>query len=93
MKIKGKTGRIVTIVFTAAVLLVALYIMIHGLGLKDGYDFGAGAYYYADIPDFEKHVPQSEVPNPTDIPSWIYYLLFLVWGALMWMLWKAVSKE
>lgn len=92
MKISKKTGRIVTIVFSVAILLVAFYIMIRGLGLADAYDFGAGAYYYADIPDFEKHVPQADKPNPTSVPSWIYYALFLVWGVIMWMLWKVVDK-
>ena len=92
MKRKLTAGRLLTIVFAVASLLAVVYIVVHHLGVVDGYDFGAGAYYYADIPDFEKHVPQADVPNPTGVPSWIYYLLFLVWGALMWWLWKKVDR-
>ncbi|MBO4427031.1 MAG: hypothetical protein J5771_00910 [Bacteroidales bacterium] len=91
MKRRLSAGRLLTIALAVASLLAVVYIVWHHMGVVDGYDFGAGAYYYADIPDFEKHVPQSDTPNPTDIPSWIYYLLFLAWGALMWFLWKAVD--
>lgn len=34
-------------------VLAAIYIMVNGLGLVPEYDFGAGAYYYADIPDYQ----------------------------------------
>ena len=37
------------IVFYAALAAVVIYIMGNGLGLVNGLDFGAGAYYYADI--------------------------------------------
>ena len=73
----------------AAVLLVAVYIMVRGLGLSPGHDFGAGAYYYADIPEFEKYTGGKA--NPTSVPTVVYILLFLAWGALMWLLWKWVD--
>ena len=92
MKRKLPAGKLLTIVLAAASLLAVVYIVWHHMGVVDGYDFGAGAYYYADIPDFEKHVPQTDTPNPTGIPTWAYYLLFLVWGALMWFLWKKVDS-
>ena len=37
------------------------------MGLASGYDFGAGAYYYADIPGFERIV-RDDVYH-TDIPD------------------------
>ena len=51
-----KTLKRISIIAAGAVVLVAVLIMVRGLGLAPDYDFGAGAYYYADIPDFEKHV-------------------------------------
>ena len=55
------------------------------LGVVDGYDFGAGAYYYADIPGFEKMA--IEDLYQATIPLWVYITLFLVWGFLMYRLW------
>ena len=54
-------------------------------------DFGAGAYYYADIPDFEKYVSGDN--NPTSIPLIVYIGLFLAWGALMYALWKWIDRH
>ena len=42
------------IVFYAALAAVVIYIMGNGLGLVNGLDFGAGAYYYADIQDWKR---------------------------------------
>ena len=44
------------ILISVATIATTIYIMINGLGLVDSLDFGAGAYYYADIPDFQKYV-------------------------------------
>ena len=74
-----------------ATLLVALYIMLHGLGLIPELDFGAGAYYYADIPDFEKYLREDAYQS--NLPLWLAIVLFLGWGALMWMLWKWVDRK
>ena len=89
MKFSKKTGRIVTMVFTGAVLLAVFYIMIKGLGVSPDYDFGAGAYYYADIPSGEK-VPEAAVR--TAVPLWVHILLFLVWGAIVYWLWTRIEK-
>lgn len=72
-------------------LLLCVYIMLNGLGLVDGLDFGAGAYYYADIPDFEKYMHEAAF-HPT-LPLWVYILLFLCWGYLMWRLWVWIDKR
>jgi len=88
MKNAGKT---VTLVVGVAVLAAALYIMVRGIGLSDKLDFGAGAYYYADVPDFDKTL----VPGrfAAALPFWLYLLLFLAWGALMYALWKWLDRR
>jgi len=68
-----------------ATVITAVYIMVNGLGLVDGLDFGAGAYYYADIPEFQKFVDPDYYH--TSIPMVVYILLFLAWGALMFKAW------
>ena len=83
--------RAVTIVMVAAVLLCALWIMKNRLGLSDEHDFGAGAYYYADIPDFDKVLKDKGIA--TSIPMWIYIVLFLAWGWLMWRLWCWIDSR
>lgn len=87
----SKTGKIVTLVVGGAVLAAALYIMVCGIGLSDDLDFGAGAYYYADVPDFEKTL----VPGrfAAALPFWVYVLLFLAWGALMYGVWKWLDRR
>ena len=86
-----KTLKRISIIAAGAVVLAAVFIMVRGLGLAPDYDFGAGAYYYADIPDFEKYVGGES--NPTSIPYFVYVLLFLAWGALMYALWKWVDRH
>ena len=76
----------VFVTFTAAA-----YIMINGLGLSDSLDFGAGAYYYADMPGFEKwfdrvfYVPQ--------IPAAVIFSLFFIWGAVVYRLWLKIDRR
>ena len=48
-KIASKIFKLVTLIFGVAVLICAIYLMATGAGLQEGLDFGAGAYYYADI--------------------------------------------
>ena len=83
--------RTVTIIMVAAVLLCALWIMRNRRGLSDEHDFGAGAYYYADIPDFDKVLKDKGIA--TSIPMWIYIVLFLAWGWLMWRLWCWIDRS
>lgn len=73
------------------VLATAVYIMANGLGLQEELDFGAGAYYYADIPKFDKYL-KWDAYEPT-LPYWVYAVLFLVWGVLMYMLWNWVDSR
>ena len=72
------------------VLAAAVYIMVRGLGLNPDLDYGAGAYYYADIPEYEKALDWEGYS--ARLPFWVYLLLFLAWGALMWAVWKKLDK-
>ena len=81
----------VTIVAMVTVLLCALWIMARRLGLAEGLDFGAGAYYYADIPDFDKVIRDDAYT--THIPFWVHAVLFLAWGALMYRLWIWLDRK
>ena len=85
---KHKVYKVVTAVTAIAVAAAALYIMIRGIGLSDSLDSGAGAYYYADIPDFEKYEPSFF----TKVPLWAHILLFLLWGFLMYRLWIRIDR-
>ena len=90
-----KTGKRVSTILkgaaAAAVLILVVYIMVNGLGLVEGLDFGAGAYYYADIPNFSSYVSGDHYESQT--PMWVIILLFLAWGALMYRLWSWIEKR
>ena len=94
MRNVGKKKRIfmvATAVVAVATIAIAIYIMYRRLGLRDELDFGAGAYYYADIPEFEKYTERSSFF--TKIPYFVYVLLFLLWGWLMWKLWRVIEGK
>ena len=94
MNKKRSIGRIKKFVLGAvivATLGTALYIMANGLGLVDGLDFGAGAYYYADIPEFAKYVNGEHYASP--YPMWLYIGLFLIWGAIMYKAWGWLDRK
>lgn len=90
-KRRRTAGKVLLALVLAASVLTALYIMANGLGLVESLDFGAGAYYYADIPAFEKFVNGSAYVSET--PMWVLTLLFLVWGGLMYRLWTWADKK
>ena len=92
MNITGKRiVKVLTLTVIGATVLSALYIMANGLGLQDSLDFGAGAYYYADIPEFQKYLAWDAFKE--GLPYWVYVVLFLVWGALMYLLWLWIDKR
>lgn len=86
-----KTLRRISLIAAGAIVLAAVFIMVRGLGLAPEYDFGAGAYYYADIPDYEKIVRDEAYVS--GLPLWAAILLFLVWGALMYLLWIWIDRR
>lgn len=88
---KDKIIRTVTAVVAVAVLICSIVIVTLRLGLVEGYDFGAGAYYYADIPGFEKIM--NDEAYRTSVPVWVHILLFLGWGWLMYRLWVWIDSK
>ena len=92
MKTKGgKLLAVASIAVGAAAVIAAIYIMVHRMGLNPDYDFGAGAYYYADIPEFEKLT--EGISYTTGVPMWGHIVLFLAWGAIMYFAWKKIDKH
>ena len=85
-----KKSTIATIIVSALVLAAVVYIMVRGLGLNPDLDFGAGAYYYADIPEYEKTLDWDVYT--AQLPFWVYLLLFLSWGVVIWRIWKKLDK-
>lgn len=81
--------KILTALVVIAVAACSVYIMANGLGLSDKFDFGAGAYYYADIPDFDKI--EKSVSYVSGVPLWCHIVLFAGWGYLMYRLWCKIE--
>ena len=86
-----KIFKVITIIVVVITLFLAGWIMANQLGLVEGYDFGAGAYYYADIPGFESVV--REDAYRTEVPLWVHVVLFLGWGWLMYRLWVWIDSR
>ena len=86
-----KIFKVITIAVVVVTLIIALFIMANGLGLVDSLDFGAGAYYYADIPGFEKFVRNDAYDSK--LPLWLAILLFFVWGAFVYWLWTKIDSH
>ena len=87
---KNMLYKAVTVIMIVTVIVIAAYIMINRLGLIEGYDFGGGAYYYVDIPEFEKIVDEDAFH--TTVPVWVHVVLFIAWGWLMWRLWLWIDN-
>lgn len=82
---------VVTAIVAVTVLICAGYIACNGMGLVEGYDFGAGAYYYADIPVFERIM--NEDAYKAKLPVWVHIVLFLLWGWTMYRLWIWIERK
>lgn len=82
---------VVTAIILIAAIITALYIMGNHMGLIDSLDFGAGAYYYADIPEFRKYVNGEAYTSET--PMWVLMVLFFLWGGLMYRLWSWLERK
>lgn len=90
-KKKLSATQIITILISVPSLGLAVYIMANNLGLIDKLDFGAGAYYYADIPEFTRFVNGDHFTS--QVPMWALIILFLIWGALMYRFWIWLEKK
>lgn len=87
---KSKIIKVSAIAVGVIILAMAGYIMFNHIGLVDALDFGAGAYYYADIPEFDKLEKSASFVSV--VPVWIHILLFLAWGFLMYRLWVRIDR-
>ena len=90
MKKRWSAGSIAAVAVGVAVVAAVIFIMVRGLGLNPDLDFGAGAYYYADIPDYSKTLNWDTYS--ARLPFWVYLVLFLAWGGVMWRLWKRLDR-
>ena len=84
-----KAVKILSGVIFALSVLAAVYIIIHHMGITDGLDFGAGAYYYADIPEFERFIDDGAYQSPVSV--WAIIGLFVLWGAVVYKLWTWIK--
>ena len=81
---------ILTYAVMAAAVIAAAYLTCGQYGLIPGLDFGCGQYYYTDIPDWQRYFSVKGVVE--NCPRWIYYVLFVAWGYLMYRLWKLIDR-
>ncbi len=88
---KQHIGKLIGIILGVIIIGAVVYIMANGLGLIDGLDFGAGAYYYADIPEFSKYVNGEHFQSV--FPMWFHIALFLLWGGAMYKLWIWLDRK
>ena len=88
---RNKIFSTVTAIIAVAVIACSIIIAAKGLGLVDGYDFGVGEYYYADIPGFEKIINDDAYDSA--VPLWVHIALFLGWGYIVWRLWVWIEKK
>ena len=84
-------GAVSAAVIVSGTVAASIYIMANGLGLQDSLDFGAGAYYYADIPEFQKYLAWDAFQE--SLPYWVYVLLFLAWGFIVYRIWVRIDRK
>ena len=84
-------GRIALLVVGGAIVCGAVYVMARRIGLNPELDFGAGAYYYADIPEYEKVLDWDTYQ--AQLPFWVYVVLFLAWGFIIYRIWKRMDRK
>ena len=84
------SGVITFVIMVAATLLASVAIVFHK-GLVPGLDFGCGQYYYTDIPGWEKLFSMEGVRD--GLPIWIYFVLFFLWGVLMYKAWAWIDSR
>ena len=84
-------GRITLLVVGGAIVCGAVYVMARRIGLNPELDFGAGAYYYADIPEYEKVLDWDTYQ--AQLPFWVYVVLFLAWGFFIYRIWKRMDRK
>lgn len=77
--------------FILSIIVSVVIVMYKNMGLISKFDFGAGAYYYTDIPNFEKYINNSIFKTKFSI--WFLTALFLIWGAFVYKLWCYIDRK
>ena len=76
--------------FIFSIVVSVIIVMYKNMGLISKFDFGAGAYYYTDIPNFEKYINNSIFKTKFSI--WFLITLFLIWGVFVYKLWCYIDR-
>ena len=77
--------------FILYIIVSVVIVMYKNMGLISKFDFGAGAYYYTDIPNFEKYINNSIFKTKFSI--WFLITLFLIWGVFVYKLWCYIDRK
>ena len=77
--------------FIFSIVVSVIIVMYKNMGLISKFDFGAGAYYYTDIPNFEKYINNSIFKTKFSI--WFLITLFLLWGVFVYKLWCYIDRK
>lgn len=77
--------------FIFSIIVSVIIVMYKNMGLISKFDFGAGAYYYTDIPNFEKYINNSIFKTKFSI--WFLITLFLIWGVFVYKLWCYIDRK
>mgnify|MGYP000859820109 FL=1 len=77
--------------FILSIIVSVVIVMYKNMGLISKFDFGAGAYYYTDIPNFEKYINNSIFKTKFSI--WFLITLFLIWGVFVYKLWCYIDRK
>ena len=77
--------------FIFSIVVSVIIVMYKNMGLISKFDFGAGAYYYTDIPNFEKYINNSIFK--TKLSIWFLITLFLIWGVFVYKLWCYIDRK
>ena len=88
---KRNLFHIINYIVLALTIITSVYIMANGMGLVDSLDFGAGAYYYADIPEFSKYTDGTWYTSPVSMQ--VLIALFIIWGIFMYKIWGWIEKK
>ena len=77
--------------FIFSIVVSVIIVMYKNMGLISKFDFGAGAYYYTDILNFEKYINNSIFKTKFSI--WFLITLFLIWGVFVYKLWCYIDRK
>lgn len=77
--------------FIFSIVVSVIIVMYKNMGLISKFDFGAGAYYYTDIPNFEKYINNSIFKTKFSI--WFLITLFLIWRVFVYKLWCYIDRK